>query len=170
MIALFLVGMCALPLAQLPMKALTEVTKSSHRMQMHRLADFAFSQIKEKLYQQEISWKEITNPRGKKAIVLDDGKIVEVGFKPLGKRKFIRKCTLHSVGKKGKSGEESRLVTFEVKFTPQDKKYPLFGKDKAGKAKAGPVFIYKIFVTKSNSPELIQPSVEGNSAIPSLLK
>jgi hypothetical protein len=152
LIALFLAGMCALPLARLPMQALQEETKSAYRMQMHRLADLAFAKFKEKLYQEEISWKEITSPRGKKAlIVLDDKGIVEVGFKPLGIRKFIRKCTLYSVGKKGKSGEELRLATFQVKFTPQEKKYPLFGKSKA------PVFTYQILITKSNPAELIKP-------------
>lgn len=150
MIGLYLVGLCALPLAQLPMKALKEETDSAFRMQMHRFADLAFAQIKEKLYQQEIPWKQISSPSKDPALIFED--TVTIGFAPLGSRKFNRKGILHSVGKKTQSGEEWRLITFKVTFQPQDKKYKLFINKKRTKVSSC-TFVYKVLVNKSNSAE-----------------
>src|ERR1043165_9034517 len=82
LIALFLVGVCALPLAQHPMKALQEETRSAYRMQLHRLADIAFAEFKEKIYQQEIPWKEICSPREAKSIFIPK-EPAKVDFEPL---------------------------------------------------------------------------------------
>jgi hypothetical protein len=155
MIGLYLVSLCALPLAQLPMKALKETTQSAFRMQMHRFADLAFAQIKEKLYRQEISWKEILSPSHCPAILFDD--IVTIAFDPLGSRNFHRKATVHSVGKKTMKGEEWRLMTFKITFKPQQKKYKLFF-SKKGKKTSLCTFIYKVTVNRLNPAE--QPLAE----------
>jgi hypothetical protein len=147
MIGLYLVALCALPLAQLPMKALKEETKSAYRMQMHRFADLAFAQVKEKLYRQEISWKQISSPSHHPAILFED--TITVGFEPLGSRQFNRKGTLHSVGKKAQNGEEWRLITFKVTFRPREKKYQLFF-NKNGTKASSCTFIYQALVNKSN--------------------
>lgn len=124
LIAVVLVGMCALPLAQIPMRALQQEYHSAYRLQAQRLADLAFADIKERLYKKEIPWKQIINPSDKKATVLED--TVEVAIEPLGTRKFIRRGTLHSVGKKNKKGEECRLATIQITIMPVEKKLRLF--------------------------------------------
>ncbi len=153
LIALFLVGICALPLAEIPMKALTEETKSAYRMQMHRLADLTYAEFKEKLYKQEIPWKEICSPQNSKANF--PVKSATVAFEPLGSRTFSQSADFHSVGKKGKNGEEIRLVTLKVAFKTK-KKFMLF---QGGKKRSAPcVFTYQTLVVKSSPTE--QPSLE----------
>jgi hypothetical protein len=147
MIGLFLVSLCALPLAQLPMKALKEEIKSAYRLQAHRFADLAFAQTKEKLYRQEISWKDISCSSKAPAILFDD--TITIAFEPMGSRKFNRKGTLHSSGEKTQNGKEWRLITFKVTFKPQEKKYKLFFNKNGSKASAC-TFIYKVLVSKSN--------------------
>jgi hypothetical protein len=157
LIALFLVGTYALPLAQLPMKAIREQMKSCYRMQIQRLADLAFAEVKEKLYRQEISWKEISRPATDKATILDD--TIEVSLEPLGTRRFYREGTLHSVGKKGKEGEEWRLITFRVLFKPQDKHFKIF-RGKKG-VKSSHIFTYRALVSTSPTSPPISVAQEG---------
>jgi hypothetical protein len=148
MIALFLVGTFALPLARFPMQAVQEEFKSAYRMQTQRLADIAFAEFTEKLYCQEISWKEITSSRGAKAVVLDDA--VELSFGPLGKKKFSRHGTLHSFGKKGQDSGEWRLATFCVKITAQQKGFKLFRTKKSVREFRN--FTYQVLINKSPAP------------------
>jgi hypothetical protein len=155
LIALFLIGTCALPLAELPMRAVHEAIKTSYRMEMPRLADLAFAEIKGKLYRQEISWSDISSPSDNKAIVM--GGDVTIAFEPFMTREFTRKGTLSSVGKKGKEGEEWRLVTFRIVFKPKEKKYKLF-RVKTRK-KSWVAFSYQILVGKTglSVPPPIEP-------------
>jgi hypothetical protein len=150
MIALFLVGSFALPLAQFPMGAVQEEYKSAYRMQAQRLADLAFTNVKERLYKKEISWKEIAKPRKDKVLILDD--VAEVSFEPLGKRKFTRQATLYSIGKAGKNSEEWRLATVRVKITPQEKRIKLFrSKEKPVKSR---IYTYQVLISKSSAANL----------------
>ncbi len=150
MLGLYLVSLCTLPLAQLPMKALKKEIESAYRMQMHHFADLAFAQAKEKLYRQEISWKQLSSPSNDPTILCDD--TIVIGFEPMGSRKFHRKGALHSVGKKTQNGEEWRLITFKVKFTPQEKNYKLFT-NKKGKKISSHTFTYQALVNKSSPAE-----------------
>lgn len=156
MIALLLVGACALPLSQFPMRAIQEEYKSAYRMQAQRLADLAFADFKEKLYKEGIPWKEISRARKDKTIVLND--VVEVSFEPLGKRKFLRLGTLHSVGKKAQNSDEWRLATFRVKITPQQKGFKLFRTKKSSVASR--IFTYQVFISKTSAPATPTPSPE----------
>jgi hypothetical protein len=152
LIGLYLVGLCVLPLAQLPIKALAEETKAAYRMQMHRFADLAFAEIKEKLYRQEISWKQISSSSKHPAIIPFKSDIT-ISFEPLGSRQFYRQVTLHSIGKKTKSGEEWRLVIVKVNFKAHEKKFILsFHK----KDKSIACFAYRVLVKKSDPVNLSQ--------------
>ncbi len=102
LIALFLVAACALPLAQLPIKAAQEEFNCAYRMHAERLADLAFAKVKEKLYGQEISWEEICSPRGKGAQVFED--TVSVDIESQNVKKFIRRSTLLRRARKSKTG------------------------------------------------------------------
>jgi hypothetical protein len=155
MIALVLVGACALPLAQIPMRALQQECKSAYRMQAQRLADLAFADLKEKLYRKEIPWKEIASPSNNKSLVLED--VVEVAIDPLGKRKFNRRGTLHSVGKKNAKEEEFRLVTFRVKIQPVEKNIKLFRAKKNLKDSCSFSYQFLVNKTSNQAPSLTPP-------------
>lgn len=155
LIGLFLVTACALPLAQLPMKAIKEQTQSFYRIQIHRLADLAFAQMKEKLYRQEISWEDLS--RSSNSVILDD--IVTLQLGSLGSQKFIRKIILSSVGKQGKEGEEWRLATFKIKFHPLEKKHQLFQKRKKSSVFSYRVILNNPVVSASKKPKDVQATL-----------
>ena len=156
MIALFLVGMCALPLAQLPMRAVQQEYKSAYRMQSQRLADLAFADIKEQLYRNEISWKEIARGKNDPGIVLDN--TAEVSFDAKSKFKFARLGTLYSVGKKSSNGDEWRLVTFRLKMTPVQKGFKLFRTKK--NLVESRIYTYQLLVHKESVSTVKQESGE----------
>lgn len=150
LIGLFLVGIVVLPLAQIPMKALKEQTKSAYRMQLHHYADLAFAEFKEQLYRQEISWKQICSPRNDKSFF--ELESVTIDLDSLKPRTFERTATFFSIGKKGKKGEDIRLVTFKVSFTTNEKKFRLFRGEKKDR-NAPSSFTYKLVVVKSGPEE-----------------
>lgn len=148
MIGIFLICFCVFPLVRLPTRALNEETKIAYRVQLHRFADLSFAKIKEMLYRQEISWKDLSRTSKEAAVPIDD--TIAISLEPLGSRKFQRKVLLYSVGKKDQEGEEWRLVTVKVKFKP------LFLNK--GESKAPRTFTYQVLVNQSNpaaqSPKL----------------
>jgi len=148
LIALFLIGMCALPLARLPMKALQEEMNSAYRMHAQRLADLAFATLLEQLYTQEIPWKQIESPWKNRKVVLEDR--VTVFIKSLGKKEFVRRATLHSVGKKSKEGDPWHLVTFRITIGSAEKESKTFRKP--------PLFTYQVLVGKSALPPTTTPA------------
>ncbi len=159
MIALFLVGVVALPMAQLPMQAIQEEYRSAYRMQSQRLADLAFAEIKERLYKEEISWKEISKPRNEKAVVFE--KDVEISFEPPPGKKpnaykntFKLEGTIHSIGKKGKNSEEYRLATVRIKVTPQVKKMKLFRSKK--NRVTSRIYTYQVLLAKTSQAAALE--------------
>jgi hypothetical protein len=124
LIALFLVGMCVLPIANFPSSALQAEIKSAYRLEMHRLGDLAFAQFKEDAYKKKISWEQIAHSANERATLAD--KDVEITFDKVGGKKFKRLSTVHSIKKKDKQGEEWRLATFTIKFIPLNTGFKLF--------------------------------------------
>lgn len=138
------------------MRAIQEEIKSAFRMDVQRLGDLAFAEFKEKLYRQEIPWEKIASSTHEKAKIIDD--VVILSLEPVGTRKFKRTATLHSVGKKGKQGEEWRLVTFRVEFKPSESRLKLFrGKNKN---KDSCTFVYQVLLEKK--PNLPPASPQEN--------
>jgi hypothetical protein len=170
MIALFLVTMFALPMAQLPLKALREETNTAYRMQLHRYGDLAFAEFKEELYQQKIPWKKLCTTKKEP---LNEGKDVNICFTGVGNCKLHRTIAIKSCGKKGKNGEEWRLVTFDVKFTSPNVKKLWLRKAKSrknpNKRVLSPIitFTYKILVGKDG---LIAEAPAQESQAPSPIK
>jgi hypothetical protein len=117
-IGIFLIGACALPLARISSKAVREEIKSIYRMDFQRLGDLAFAQFKAKLYKQEIPWDALAS--SKNTQIFNDEVVLALQKNPLSKEtdliKLKRKASYRSVWKKGKHGEEWRLVTFQVYF------------------------------------------------------
>lgn len=159
LIALFLVAACALPLAQLPIKAAQEEFNCAYRMHAERLADLAFAKVKEKLYGQEISWEEICSPRGKGAQVFED--TVSVDIESQNVKKFIRRSTLSSTGKKKQNGEELRLATIKVQVISSDGKFKPFRTKKGSKTTR--TFTYQVLLNKPPLPAALAPTPEGSA-------
>ena len=149
MIGIFLICFCVFPLVRLPTRALNEETKTAYRVQLHRFADLACAKVKEMLYRQEISWKDISRTSKEAAIPIDD--TITIPLEPLGARKFRRKVLLHSVGKKDQDGEEWRLVTVKVKFRPLS-----FNK---GESKTPRTFTYQVLVNQKSNPAAQPPKL-----------
>jgi hypothetical protein len=147
MIALLLVTLCALPLAQLPTKALLEETNAAYRMQLHRYADLAFAEFKEQLYQQGIPWEKICSLKKAPIPTLEGN--VTIAFAARGEQVFHRTATLKSVGKKGKNGEECRLVTCDITFKSLQKSLWLTRTKKKGVTKPLRTFTYRLLVKKA---------------------
>lgn len=156
MIALFLVGLCALPLAQFPTRAAKEEYNSAYRMQAQRLADLAFAEVKEKLYRQEISWKTISSAQSAKSIIPIDA--MDVSIDPPYKKKFSRQATIYSVGKKTQNAEQWRLATIRIKITPQQKGIKLFRSKKS--TAASRVFTYQVLINKAPISETTPSTLE----------
>lgn len=147
LIALVLVGLCIFPLATVPLSALKEDYNSAYRMQTQRLADLAFADVKQKLYSQELPWKEIVKSRTEKIFLLKDS--LDVHLEPQRKRKFLRQVTLKSRLKKGLNSEEWFLATFNVTITPEDKKIQLFRTKKKKIPCASRTFVYQVLIGKT---------------------
>jgi hypothetical protein len=63
-IAFSLVGLCIVPLVRQPLKLYQNEMQFLEKMELERLADWTFTEIKERLLKNEIPWGEL--PRGKK--------------------------------------------------------------------------------------------------------
>lgn len=59
LIALLLVILCAVPLVNQPLKLYKKEIKNLETMEMERLADWTFTEVKEILLKNEIPWKKI---------------------------------------------------------------------------------------------------------------
>ncbi len=154
LIALFLVGMCALPLANLPFKALQEEMHSAYRGQATRLADLGFAKLKESLYKNEISWNEIAKVEKGPIVLFEE--VCDLSFSPLKTKKFVRKVSLKQVGKKTQGVEQWRLFIAKIEISPQEKKMRLFQKGSKGKNMAR--FAYYLIVHTSNNTHEALPN------------
>lgn len=117
-------------------------------MQLPRLADLAFAELQEKLYRQEIPWKDLESG---KWVKIDSGNkgIVTVSG-PFKNWQFRRTISMYSVGKKNDKGEESRLVTFRIRFRPVKGKLSLFHKEKPSK-NTKRLFTYQVLIQKTSA-------------------
>lgn len=118
LIALFLVGIVALPLADLPVRALREEVKSIYRLQAESLSNQFLSLVKEKLYTNEIAWNEIIKATERKIPIFEDQCLLS--FPPYHKT-LQRKCFLRSIGIKKQGMEEWHLMIARIELTSGDK-------------------------------------------------
>ncbi len=161
LIALFLVGTFALPLAQFPMRAVKQEYNSAYGLQAQRIADLSFAELKENLYKQEIPWKEILKTRAEKKVLPNEN--VEVFLHPIGKKEFLLEKTLYSVGKKTKEGDEYRLATYRVKVTPKDKTFKLFRNKKHPVSSR--IYTYQTLLCKQAAPSAQTSAPENTPPI-----
>lgn len=154
LIALALFSLCILPLASMPIHALTQEIMACQRMQLQRLADLAFADVKAMLYQNAIAWEELDSSKSNKALVLKDSVVLK--GKEIGTRTINRDCFVWSSSrKKGKDQEEYRLVTVEIRLTtPQQGKFFLFKNQRRNSLS----FYYRVFIVQQNENPIQDPS------------
>ena len=147
LIALFLAGSFALPLAQLPMQATHEQIKSLYRIQAHHLADEGLAKLKEMLYKNEIAWNEIAKTSEGPIMAFED--LCSPSFPSLN-RQFKRKVFLKCIHKKVKGSEEWWLMLARIEISSEKgKKTSVFKNGKGVK-----VFAQYLTLHKSSSPAM----------------
>lgn len=139
------------------MQAIQEEIKSSYRMEIERLADLAFAEIKEDLYKQKPSWEIISHPITDKAQIFEG--IVELSLDSVTTRRFKKIVKVYSCGKITKDGTEWRKATFEITFSPIPKRFKLYPKKKFR------TFSYQILLEKTSK---IEPASIPENSIASL--
>ena len=120
LVAILLVSICLVPLIQSPIQSYRAERRLLEEMEGERLADWTFSEIKEKLLKNEIPWDKLPGPEKKSApFPLPPGSIEIPGSKPkrIG-RSFVLEC-----GKKGEKeglqGEIVRIFRVGIDFDPR---------------------------------------------------
>jgi hypothetical protein len=117
LIAFFIVAVCLVPLVTQPLKLYRSDLKFLEELERERLADWTFTEIKEKLLKHQIPWEKIPK-RGvySSPFSLPDATIEIPGCSP----KIIeRSFTLHCRGEKtGIKGEIYRSVWIYIAFSP----------------------------------------------------
>ncbi len=141
LIAIFLLSVCALPLAHLPMKANEEAIQTAWRMELNRLADIKLSKIKEDLYTETLK-KETLIHASKEKVSLDTDNIA-ISLPLIGSRKFIQTASLSCRTKKNNQGEEYYLLTCIIEFSAKER-FKFQRKKGAGQKKRS--FTYKLLV------------------------
>jgi hypothetical protein len=113
-IALLLITLCVLPFVSIPSGVQREEMLFLQRLELQRLSDRTCASIKERIYTKEITWEQLSHPKGKRLLLIDD--VVSLPLKELAKQRYSRKCYIYSDVKKGQDNLESRLVRLRVSF------------------------------------------------------
>lgn len=112
-IALFLITICLLPIAQNPIFFLKSQIISLEKMDLERIADLSFSEIKEKLYKNEIPFDEIIkNEEKSKLYNLKDEYILLDKFPQKQVLRNFKICQVKD--KKGPGGAKYKLCRVNV--------------------------------------------------------
>ncbi|PIS02318.1 MAG: hypothetical protein COT85_06005 [Chlamydiae bacterium CG10_big_fil_rev_8_21_14_0_10_42_34] len=100
--AFTLVIVCAVPLVKQPLKLYRSELEYLEKMELERLADWTFTEIKESLLKNEILWEKIPTKNEKSALFPLSAKTIEIpGSKNKQiKRQFFLKCRGEKRGKK----------------------------------------------------------------------
>ncbi len=144
LIAFLLVAVCAVPLVTQPLKLYRAEMKFLEQMERERLANWTFSELKEKLLKNEIPWGKIPQ-KGMKGqpIPLPPAFIQIPGCAP---KKVERTFTLMCKGeKKGLKEEIYRLLYVRIDFSPR-----LFPKKKEKKSAD---YGFRVIVQKLPAPQ-----------------
>lgn len=117
-IALTLVALCAIPLILKPIRVYRSEMRSLEEGEGERLADWTFSEIKERLLKNEIPWEKLpalneTTP----PFLMSSSTISVPGRKP---KRIERAFTLYGKGEKqGIGGEIYRMIYVKIHFSPE---------------------------------------------------
>ncbi len=117
LIAFLLVVICAVPLVSQPLKMYRSEMKFLEQLERERLADWTFSEIKEKLLKNEIPWEKIPSKGAKTPPI--DLPAAQISIPGCSPKRIERTFTLHCRGEKeGLRDETYRLLYVEISFSP----------------------------------------------------
>ena len=118
MIALVLLMLCAIPLLTKPIELYRSEMRLLEEGEGERLADWTFSEIKERLLNQQIPWEKLPKQgETTKPFPLKSALIYVPSRAP---KQIERTFTLYGKGEKeGKNGETYRMVYVKIHFTPE---------------------------------------------------
>lgn len=114
-----LVILCALPLILEPLKLYRTEMKLLDEIEGERLADWTFSEIKEKLLKNEIPWKNLPSKKGAFTTHILSAASLQIpgrSNKKIVQRKFSLK---YRRGKEGLHGETYRIFDVNIYFEPR---------------------------------------------------
>lgn len=144
LIAIFLVSLCLIPLIRSPIKNYRYELKLLEEMEGERWAEWSFSEIKEKLLNNDIPWEKIPAPgTASPKISLPPITLQLPGLPPKTiQRSFSLRCTKKSE-KETKDKEIYRLLRIDLYFNPR------LSQKKHNKQKQD--YSFRIMVKKDNN-------------------
>ncbi len=121
LISLAFVTMCAVPLLLPHFVILRAEIKTLEELQLERLADVAFAEVKQMLFENKISWEEIGKAKEKHKLVQDLSPVsikIGKGSTAIYARSFDLYCEKKS---QARSDPEFRLIKITIHFKPANK-------------------------------------------------
>jgi hypothetical protein len=133
LIAFTLVALCALPLVHDPLHSLRSEIQIFEKVELERLAEVSFADLKAELYRNEIPWEAFDTSKYK----LHKQDSVRIQLKGVCERTYLRSYYLSTkYHKKAADQEDHRIVNIKIAFT------------KPGKGKQPKPFYYLTYLAK----------------------
>ncbi len=125
LIAFTLVALCGIPLIVQPMKSYRSEIALLEEVELQRLADYSFSEIKESMLSHKISWEKLPAMNQTTGPFKLGTEMIQVpGREP---KKIERSYTLFGKGEKeSENGEIYRMIYVKLQFSPPLKKAPTY--------------------------------------------
>jgi hypothetical protein len=136
MISLALISLLAIPLIHEPFELLSDEVAALERMELERISELYFAEIKEKLYCNKIPWN-VLEKKSKEAPAYEQETFIET----LSKHRFKIKTSLWTKNtKKADEKESYHLIGVRLSFIPEPK----------GNHTKEISFLYRLFIKKEN--------------------
>lgn len=119
LIAILIISICLVPLIQTPMQSYRAEIRILEEMEGERLADWTFSEIKEKLFKNEISWEKLPKPGAKAGPFSLSATFIQIPG--CASKKIARSFTLKCWKKERerRKGEIYHMLRVEIDFQPR---------------------------------------------------
>jgi len=120
LIGIFIVSLCLIPLIQSPILVYRAEMKQLEEIEGERLADWTFSEIKEKLLKNEIPWEKLPSPEMKSGPFSLPSKLIHIlgGKGKTIERSFTLYCSKKGE-KEGLQNETYKFLRIKVDFSPR---------------------------------------------------
>lgn len=120
LIAILLVSLCLVPLIQGPILGYRKEMLLLEEIEGERLAEWSFSEVKEKLFNREIAWSKLPGPDQRSALIPLPAMTLQIpGANPKKiERAYSLRC--HKNGEKvGLKGEVYKMLYVDIHFSPR---------------------------------------------------
>lgn len=120
LIAILLVSICLIPLVQSPILSYRAEMSLIEEMEGERIAEWTFSEIKDKLLNHEIPWEKLPTLDNKTSLISLPPMTIDIPGAKLKKieRAFVLRCNKKGE-KEGVNGEIYRMLHVDIYFTPK---------------------------------------------------